>query len=223
MDVLKPRESRPVAVVMLKAPRAGTVKTRLGAEIGHEAATQIYRILVEHQMNSIPRDWRTEIHFSPADAGAEMQAWLGAAHEYFPQSDGDLGCRLTRAVSGAFDRGAASTVVVGGDCPTLDEACLRRAGDALPGVDVVLGPALDGGYYLVALRRAVPRLFENIPWSTEHVLATSLVRIAETRLQHTLLEPKEDVDDLASLHRAMDTDGSVKSGLRATLQACLPQ
>ncbi len=213
----------PVVVVMLKAPRVGAVKTRLGAQIGLEAATAIYRVLVEHQLKSIPRGWRTEIHFSPADAGAEMQTWLGAAPAYFPQCEGDLGCRLTGAVAGAFERGARSVIVVGGDCPALDEACLRQAGMKLQTVDAVIGPALDGGYYLIALRRTAPRLFEEIPWSTENVLATSLARVEEAGLRHALLETKEDVDDLASLHRIVDSDACPSPALYARLLGCLPK
>lgn len=213
----------PVVVVMLKAPRVGAVKTRLGAQTGLASATAIYRVLVEHLLSAVPRDWRTEIHFSPADAGAEMQTWLGAKPAYFPQREGDLGCRLAGAVAGAFERGARSVIVVGGDCPALDEACLRQAGMKLQAVDAVIGPAADGGYYLIALRRTAPRLFAEIPWSTENVLATTLARIEEAGLQHSLLETKEDVDDLASLRRILDAGAFANSGLRAKLLACLPE
>lgn len=192
-------------VAMLKAPRPGTVKTRLGAEIGFEQAAQVYRLLVERQLAAVPTGWRVEIQFSPAEAEAEMRAWLGARNGYFPQCDGDLGQRLKGAVAGAFGRGANSVIVVGGDCPDLDEACLRETASVVQSVDVVLGPALDGGYYLIGLQRRADQVFNDIPWSTENVLGATLARIDENQLGHTLLTPKEDIDDLAGLRRFIET------------------
>ncbi|MGH7959477.1 MAG: TIGR04282 family arsenosugar biosynthesis glycosyltransferase [Opitutaceae bacterium] len=92
-----PAGRSPVILAMLKAPRVGFVKTRLALEIGAEPAAAIYRRLVEHQMSAIPRDWPVEVHFSPAEAAAEMQQWLGARHAYYPQSGDDLGERLDRS------------------------------------------------------------------------------------------------------------------------------
>lgn len=202
---------------MLKAPRIGDVKTRLGTQIGREVATDLYRELATHQVSAIPRDWQTEIYFSPADAREEMQEWLGATHAYHSQCEGDLGQRLTHAVAGAFDRGASSVIVVGGDCPDLDQGCLRRAQEALQTADVVLGPASDGGYYLIALRKNHPPLFDRIPWSTANVLNETLKRVAEAGLRCALLETKEDVDDLASLNRVFDRLPPLAADLRDRL------
>jgi len=213
----KTKKGTPVVVAMLKAPRLGDVKTRLGSQIGREVATDLYRDLATHQVSSIPRDWRTEIYFSPVDAREEMQEWLGATHAYHSQCEGDLGQRLTHAVAGAFNRGASSVIVVGGDCPDLDQGCLRRAQEALQTVDVVLGPASDGGYYLIALRENHPQLFDRISWSTENVLNETLRRAAETGLRYALLEAKEDVDDLASLNRAFDRLPPLAANLRERL------
>jgi glycosyltransferase A (GT-A) superfamily protein (DUF2064 family) len=92
-------------------------------------------------------------------------------------------------------------VAIGGDCPTLDAKCLDRAGAALDAHDVVLGPARDGGYYLIGLRKPAGELFVDIPWSTPDVLRTTLRRIRAARLSHVCLAVKEDVDDRASLRR----------------------
>lgn len=191
----------PVVVAMLKAPRAGFVKTRLALEIGSEPAAAIYRRLVEHQMSVMPRGWRVEVHFAPAGAVAEMQQWLGFEHAFYPQLGDDLGERLIHATAGAFSRGARTVIVIGGDCPGLDEACLRETCCALESADVVLGPAADGGYYLVGSRRALPDLFRGIPWSSDAVLKMTIERVRQAGLSHTLLPMKEDVDDLASWRR----------------------
>lgn len=207
---------RPVVIAMLKAPRAGWVKTRLAHEIGAEAAAAVYRRLVEHQLVSIPREWRVEIHYAPSDAKAEMQAWLGAHHEYHAQSGRDLGERLVHAIAGAFERGAVGLLVIGGDCPTLDAATLHDAWAALKSAEVVIGPALDGGYYLIGLRRPAPELFAEIPWSSPRVFAVTMQRVHAIGLSSALLPAKEDVDDLASLRRVQ---GNIPAGVASAAAA----
>jgi uncharacterized protein len=196
------RPDTPVVIVMLKAPRPGFVKTRLAAEVGAEAAAAIYRRLVEHQAAAIPREWGTEVHFAPAEAAVEMQQWLGGGGAFHPQRGDDLGERLIHATESAFDRGARAVIVIGGDCPALTGSCLREAWRQLAAADVVLGPAADGGYYLIALRRAQPDLFRGIPWSSGAVLARTLERARAAGLSVAMLPTKEDVDDLPSWRRA---------------------
>jgi rSAM/selenodomain-associated transferase 1 len=191
----------PIVVAMLKAPRTGFVKTRLAAEVGAEAAATIYRRLVEHQIAAIPREWRAEVHFAPAEAAAEMQQWLGSVRELHPQQGDDLGERLVHATASVFSRGAGAVIVIGGDCPGLTEDGLRAASRKLASVDVVLGPAADGGYYLIAFRRAQPELFRDIPWSTGVVLTKTLERARAAGLSVALLPTQEDVDDLPSWRR----------------------
>jgi rSAM/selenodomain-associated transferase 1 len=186
---------------MLKAPRIGLVKTRLAREIGAESAAIVYRRLAEHQIACLPRDWALEIHFAPLDAETEMRNWLGAAHSYHPQLGHDLGDRLIHATAAAFARGAGAVIVIGGDCPGLDEALLREAAHSLQSADVVIGPALDGGYYLIGLRRPEPALFAGIPWSTPGVFDATIDRIRQRGLSQVTLPAREDVDDLPSWHR----------------------
>jgi hypothetical protein len=194
---------QPALLAMLKAPRPGLVKTRLAQEVGSDSAAAIYRRLVEHQMAAIPRDWRVEVHYAPEEAGVptEFQQWLGAKPSYHPQLGANLGDRLIHAIAGAFDRGAERVIVIGGDCPGLDEPTLRDALSALGSVDVVIGPALDGGYYLIGLKRPTPDLFRGITWSSSTVFSSTLSRMREAGLSHATLPCKEDVDDVASWRR----------------------
>lgn len=207
-----------LVMIFLKAPRPGTVKTRLGKETGFEQATVVYRQLAEAQLSWIPADFGTEIHYAPRGAVQEMRAWLGGRRLYRAQTGGNLGARLGQAFAGAFRRGYARVIAIGSDCPELDEDCLHRASRALAENDVVLGPATDGGYYLIGLRRPAPRLFEDIAWSTATVLATTQARIQECGLSSFLLEEKEDIDDLASLRRHR-TKGAVRPGRLTVSQA----
>jgi rSAM/selenodomain-associated transferase 2/rSAM/selenodomain-associated transferase 1 len=183
------------AILFLKAPRAGFVKTRLGRDAGAEKALAVYRELAELQWRRIPSSWRTEIHFAPADAESEMRQWLGDRGFFRPQVEADLGGRLASGFTSAFRDGGAPVIALGGDCPELDAACLERARLALERADIVLGPATDGGYYLIGLNRETPGLFENIPWSTSAVLAATLTRAAALGLRVSLLEVKSDIDD----------------------------
>jgi uncharacterized protein len=190
-----------LVLVFLKAPRLGSVKTRLAREVGSAEAVRIYRLLVERQMTAIPAEWRTEIRFSPDDAGTEMRVWLGDRFTYRPQGEGDLGARLARGFEDAFRHGAGRVIAIGGDCPELDAETLVGAAGHLDANDLVLGPARDGGYYLIGLRRPAPRIFAGIPWSTAAVLAATLARSAESGLRHALLAMKEDIDDLPGWRR----------------------
>lgn len=188
-------------MVFLKAPRPGTVKTRLGREIGMAVATAAYRKLAEQQLRRIPSRFRTEVHYAPRGSRAEMRAWLGRRVNFRVQSGGDLGVRLSYAFAHGFARGYRRILAIGSDCPDLDATCLRQADALLQQTDVVLGPATDGGYYLIGLKRPAPRLFEDIAWSTETVCATTVIRAKECGLTHILLEAKDDIDDLAAWRR----------------------
>ncbi len=194
---------------MLKAPRPGTVKTRLGREVGHDQATRIYRLLAERQLRDVPGNFRIEVHYAPRGAGAGMRAWLGPHHHYCVQSGGDLGARLTHAFARGFRRGGTHLIAIGADCPGVDGACLTEAARRLRQTDVVLGPAADGGYYLIGLRRPAPQLFAGITWSSAAVWQQTLERIAACGLSHHVLPVKEDIDDLESLRRHLDQDTTV--------------
>ncbi len=198
-------KAAPTVLVMLKAPRPGEVKTRLAAEVGDAEAARVYRLLVERQMRAIPDGWPVEVHFAPAHALEEMRAWLGPRPLLQPQPDGDLGRRLAVAVDAAFARGATGVVLIGGDCPALGGDVLLSAAGALGGHEMVLGPAGDGGFYLLGLTRPRPGLFVDIPWSTATVCAATVRKAATLGLAPWFLPVLDDVDTLADLekHRAL--------------------
>ncbi len=196
---------RPVVVLMLKAPRLGQVKTRLGSTLGEPAALGVYRLLVERQVAALPRDWEAVVHFTPADADGEMRAWMEGRHpalRFVAQGAGDLGQRLAGVVAAEFSQEPEGLLVIGGDCPYLDRATLASAAEVLSTCDVVLGPTRDGGYYLIGLRQSRPELFSEIAWSTPAVLEQTREIARVARLSIALLPVLEDVDDRESLARA---------------------
>jgi len=207
----------PTVLAFLKAPRPGFAKTRLAREVGAERAAAIYRRLALEQWQRIPAAWRAEAHFVPVDAAQEMRAWLGSRGVFQPQADGDLGAKLAAGFEDAFGRGGAPVLAIGGDCPDLDEPALERAALGLLRADVVLGPAQDGGYYLIGLNRPHPEIFQGIPWGTGEVLTTTLARAASAGLRCVLLDVKADVDDAQSWTAHLARSGSRVSVIIPTL------
>ena len=195
--------------LMLKAPRAGQVKTRLASSIGSESATRIYRALVEHQLTQIPASWCAAIHFAPSDAEAEMRTWLERLSRrgtnFIPQPGGDLGVRLISAMDYGFASGADLVFFLGGDCPGTTCGYLKEAEAALAKTDMVIAGALDGGYVLLGLRKPTAAVFEAIPWSSDSVFSATLSRARAAGLTHECLPSLEDVDDLESYERQRTT------------------
>ena len=182
-------------LVFAKAPRPGTVKTRLARTLGDEAAAATYRRmgrLVVDNVAGAPA--AVTVCYDPPGAEDEVRNWLGPApRRYWPQGGGDLGARMSRMFDRAFQR-ADRVVVIGTDAPAVDAGTVARALEALDSADVVLGPSRDGGYYLMGLRAPRPGLFTGIPWSTSSVLDDTVVRTLELGLRVTYLEVESDVD-----------------------------
>lgn len=203
--------SHPALVVFARAPELGRVKTRLAAAIGADAALACYRTLGARVVGAVAPStaWRTVVAFTPAGARDATARWLGPAADYAPQADGDLGARMAAAIEREGAAGASRVAVVGTDCPDVDARVVAEAFARLDTADVVLGPALDGGYYLVAVHAPLGRaraLFEDVPWSAPDTLAVTLRRAEAVGLRVALLAPRRDVDTVEDL-AAWEADG----------------
>jgi len=201
-----PRPARPpisdCILVFVRAPEAGRVKTRLAAEIGAGAALRVYRRLAEHavgQARALGGEVALRIHFTPADAENEVRAWLGGGAEYLPQAEAELGGRMRAAFAAAFAAGHRRVVIIGSDLPGLTADLLRDAFARLDAHPVVLGPARDGGYYLLGLREMRPEIFRDIPWSTGAVFDATAERLAALGITPARLPVLGDVDVAADL------------------------
>jgi rSAM/selenodomain-associated transferase 1 len=192
-----------VLAVFVKEPRPGTVKTRLAAAVGREAAAAVYRVLAEDVVRrTAPRrdEYERLIVFDPPSAAPAVAEWLGvAAGALRPQSAGDIGLRMERAFDAFFQAGARRVALIGTDVPALAFEDVREALESLDDHDVVVGPATDGGYYLIALKRPAPELFRGIGWSGPDVLARTLDRAAERALSVRVLRTIGDVDTIEDL------------------------
>jgi uncharacterized protein len=189
-------------LVFVREPVAGRVKTRLAAEVGPVAALRVYRALAE-QAVAAARDSGAEVrvHCTPPDEDARRRvaAWLGGGVAYLPQAPGGLGERMRAAFAEAFAAGHARVVVIGSDLPEMSPAVLAEAFAALETHPAVVGPALDGGYYLLGMREMVDGVFDGIDWSTPAVLAQTLARFRAAGVEPARLAVRRDVDRAADL------------------------
>jgi hypothetical protein len=208
---------------MTRHPEPGTTKTRLAARIGAEPACRLYRAFVldlAERLDGIPHPvtWL----FTPP---AAPFASLLPGRRCRPQAQGDLGAKLDAAIRSALDGGAEAVLVVGADAPHLPLARLTDAAEALLAdvADLVLGPAHDGGYYLIGVRAPVPALLADVPWSTEVVLDETLRRAHAAGMRVRLLAPLSDVDtwDDAVALRAVIEDDPALPRTRAVLDELL--
>lgn len=184
-------------ILFVKAPRVGQVKTRLAATLGDAAACAAYERLANTLLANLASLPEVELRFTPEDARPEVEHWLRAGWIARGQGPGDLGQRLQSAFADAFASGAKRVVIIGSDCPEVTVSDVREAWKELRIRDLVVGPAADGGYWLIGLRQPQPALFENIPWSSESVLAETLRRARARQLKMQLLRILADVDDEA--------------------------
>jgi uncharacterized protein len=204
--------SKEVAVaIMAKAPRPGTVKTRLCPPLLATEAAALYRCFLLDKIASVGGlvDARPVIAYTPDDARAEFDA-LAPNFALVAQHGPDLGARLHATLASLLAAGHAGAIAVDSDTPTLPSGFLQQAVDCLsrPGPDVVLGPTEDGGYYLIGVRAPHRELFERMPWSTSDVLEVTRRRVAAAGLRAVCLPSWFDVDTPEDLDR-----------LRATLDA----
>jgi rSAM/selenodomain-associated transferase 1 len=188
--------------VFAKYWQPGAVKTRLAAGIGEQAAAQVYRAFVASLLDRFGCIANTrELAYTPPERVAEFRVIVPSGWRLVAQCSGDLGARMTHYFAGAFERGATQVVLVGSDSPTVPDEYLELAFAALEDNPVVLGPSEDGGYYLLGARREMPRIFEGIPWSTQHVWAETIKRLEAAGCGHHVLPTWYDVDSVSDLQR----------------------
>jgi rSAM/selenodomain-associated transferase 1 len=183
---------------MARHPEPGRVKTRLAAVLGDDRACALHRAFVldlADRLASLPYDvtWA----YTPAEA--PFPALLPRAR-CVPQVGVDLGARMAHAVAAAFAADATPVLVIGADVPHVPATSLEEAAEMVP-TRVVIGPAEDGGYYLIGLARPIPELFADVPWGTDAVLERTRGRAAGLGIATHLLPPTFDVDEASDVER----------------------
>ena len=189
--------------IFTRYPEPGQTKTRLIDALGEKGAANLQKELTEQTIKNIDQLTKTStiepvICFEGGDL-VSMQNWLGRERTYNPQGQGSLGEKLQKAFGDAFAAGAQRVVTIGCDCPDLNKEHIGRAFDALYMKDVVLGPATDGGYYLIGMKCPCDALFKDIPWGTDKVFEATALLAQQLGLSIEILEELRDVDRPADL------------------------
>ena len=193
--------------VIAKEPVAGAAKTRLIPALGPDGAARLAAAMLADTLTMVrsvgASPW---LCFTPAPARARL-ARLAPGFSLLPQGGGDLGDRLAACLDRLLQTqppGGGRAAIVGADTPHLPAARCRQALALLDHADLVLGPALDGGYYLVAVRTSWPELFAGVPMGTDRVLQATLDRAARLGLRVALLPALRDLDRVEDLHAALE-------------------
>jgi rSAM/selenodomain-associated transferase 1 len=195
-------------VVMAKEPQAGQTKTRLSPPLSGQEAAELYRCLLLDTLELMCRVKSAQpiIAYSPYGAEPFFRRLAPPGFDFVPQVGADLGTLLDNVITHYLQNGYRQVVVVDSDSPTLPQAYLNRAFRELddPSVDVVLGPAKDGGYYLIGLKSPCPALFLGISMSTSTVVEETLERAREQGLQVVCLPRWYDVDTCGDLDKLIE-------------------
>jgi rSAM/selenodomain-associated transferase 1 len=191
----------------IKYPEPGEVKTRLAETIGSEKAVQLYQsfildFLAKLESTRLP----FAICFYPEQKKQLLMEWLGEGYEYISQKGIDLGERMAAAFLDAFAGGQRRVILMGADFPDLPHPFLEEALDALSTHDAVIGPAMDGGYYLIGFKRETffRQAFEGMHWSTKGVFRQTLLILKTYRRRVYVLPAWNDIDTIEDLRQLME-------------------
>lgn len=188
--------------VFAKYWEPGSVKTRLAASIGEQAAADLYRLFLKSVLDRGRQEFsgRRVLAYSPPDQSSAFQALAGADWQLQAQAHGDLGARMSHYFQTAFASDYSKVVLLGSDSPNLPPGTIASAFRALDSATVVLGPSEDGGYYLIGMREFVPQVFCDIAWSTGRVYEQTTARLARD-IRWQALTTWYDVDEAIDLQR----------------------
>ncbi|MEM9089582.1 MAG: TIGR04282 family arsenosugar biosynthesis glycosyltransferase [Cyanobacteria bacterium P01_F01_bin.53] len=202
----KQQEQHCRLLLFLRYPEPGHTKTRLIPALGATGAAQLQRHMAEYLIERLQHPgWQIQVHFTGARL-AKMHDWLGPRLSYHTQVQGDLGDRIWAGFQQAFEEGRSQestegrVIAIGADCPELSTRHIQQAFQDLMTKDVVLGPAEDGGYYLIGLRQqagsnpSLKALFQGIAWSTPHVFQQTRSKAQQLGLSLAQLETLSDID-----------------------------
>jgi len=207
-------EAKCALIIFVKSPIPGDVKTRLIPYLTGSEAADLYKCFVAdtlRHVNKIEVTAKIQVAYQPHSKASNLE-WLGlkSPPELFKQEGRSLGERLIHAFGQAFGRGAQKVVIIGSDSPNLPHNYIDQAFKALEEADVVLGPATDGGYYLIGLSRPCLKLFDDVSWSTDQVFERTAHNAQSQGYKLRILPTHYDIDtieDLQTLHNELQIKG----------------
>ncbi len=182
--------------LFLKYPEPGRVKTRLAKDVGNEEAAAIYQQVAEMIMKNTYRgdqNYKRIVFYDPPERLRDFEQWLGQ-EMFIPQKGRDVGERMDNAIRELLASGVEKAVLTGADIPALNSTVISEAFAALDHADIVLGPAKDGGYYLIGMKAPHSEIFQNIPWSTPRVYQETISVLEQLHLLYRCVETLSDLD-----------------------------
>ena len=185
------KSTKNTILIFTRNPELGKCKTRLAKTIGDENALIVYKMLLVHTANVV-QEVNSDKHVYYSVKVRTNDLWSENHFQKFQQEGEDLGIRMKNAFQHAFDMGYEKVVIVGSDLYDLRAEHIEKAFDALDDNDIVIGPALDGGYYLLGMKTIKPEIFQNKEWGTSTVRAATLADLKDEKV--VLLEPLNDID-----------------------------
>jgi uncharacterized protein len=189
-------------IIFVRQPQLGKVKTRLAATMGDATALKVYELLLVHTYQ-VAASMDMPVYIYYADGIAENDIWQGPHFHKKEQQGDDLGLRMSNAFAEVFAQGHNKVIIIGSDCYDLTAAILTEAFNALAQSDAVIGPATDGGYYLLGLNRPMPDLFEGIAWSTDTVAAATMSKLYDQGSSVMMLQALTDIDEEKNIPQAL--------------------
>lgn len=186
-------------IIFVKSPIAGEVKTRLASDIGDEKALKIYWQLLEITKKIASQFKGSKMIWSNKNWTDYSDYWPIKSFQFHLQKGANLGEKMASAFDFHFKEGFNKLLLIGSDCPEINISVLNEAEQALDHHDVIIGPAVDGGYYLIAMKKVHYELFEDMQWSQAQVLENTIQKAKIHFLSTYLLKTLSDIDDLADL------------------------
>jgi rSAM/selenodomain-associated transferase 1 len=192
--------NKQLLMVFTKNPELGKCKTRLASTIGDEAALNVYEQLLDYTVN-FARKVNAEKYVYYSKGIQNNDRWEESVFHKRNQAEGNLGVKMATAFNENFDKGFEKIIIIGSDCAEIDESDIENAFQALDESEVVIGPAIDGGYYLLGMRTFIPSLFQDKSWSTPDLINQTISTLKRQEISFSLLKEKSDIDYEEDLER----------------------
>ena len=190
--------NKELLIIFYRNPELGKVKTRLAASIGDEKALAIYLNLSAHTRD-VTENLTMDKALYYSDFADREDNWSLTHFKKEIQTGRDLGERMRNAFAAGFEQGYQKIVIIGTDCFELTPEIIKQSFERLDHHDTVIGPALDGGYYLLGMKKLIPEVFRNKTWSTESVCTETMKDFERLNLGYSLSPPLRDVDEVKDL------------------------
>jgi rSAM/selenodomain-associated transferase 1 len=210
-------------ILFVRSPERGRVKSRLAAATGGKMALEIYKAFVLDIIETLSKGhYPLRIFFYPGSSGQRVVKWLGKDFVYAPQQGSDIGKRMENAFVQSFSMGFEKAVLIGSDIPDLPISIIDSAFSSLGKNDAVLGPASDGGYYLIGFKKSsfLPHVFHEIPWSTPSVFRETMEIFRLSRYRVHTLPQWNDVDTFDDLRALFHRNRTTEFGRSQSMSLC---